>query len=79
MLANRKTVEKNLARALSQIEQGWDDWVTNEVAGRCLRALDRPGEAETYLRKVLQHRPDPTEHYQWLAVGAVHRLLVEDA
>lgn len=78
MTVNPDVVEKDLARLRRQMEAGRSGWVVEEGCGRCLRALDREDEAERHLRRSLD-RPEPEEHWQWLALGAIHRLLGEDA
>lgn len=57
---------------------GRSGWIVEEECGRCLRALGREGEAEQHLCRALD-RPDCEENWQWLAIGAIHRILGEDA
>lgn len=78
MVVNRKTVEKDLARLRRQMEEGRSGAVVEEGCGRCLRALGHEHEAEAHLRAALD-RGEPGQPHQWLARGAVHRLLGEDA
>lgn len=78
MVVNRKTVEKDLALLRRQMEEGRSGWIVEESCGRCLRALGRREEGEPHLRASLD-RGEPQRPHQWLAVGAVHRLLGESA
>ncbi|MBW3579018.1 MAG: tetratricopeptide repeat protein [Actinobacteria bacterium] len=75
---DHNAIEKELTEARRQIEEyGRSGWIVQEQLGRALRALGRHEEAEPHLRRVLEDRPEPREHWEWMAIGAIHRLLGE--
>lgn len=77
-LLDLSELEQRLQTRRDQAAAG-GDWGDHEAIGRLLRVLGRPTEARRHLVASLD-RPAPGRRARrWLARGAVHRLLGDDA